>query len=304
MLALQPAHNSSLGAWIFATHLTDILVAHPADLLDISSGLGDTLEGVAGEDELILLGLGDLDIDTGLHNDAADDLLANEVAAHTPLVSIFGPPRCIRRLVFQILLERDSFPNVPDLDLEVASLGVLLNVDVDGEMGIDVAHLVLEALGDTDDQVVDDGADGTESGNVLAVAMVNLETDDALLDDGEVDGDVAEVLNELATGALDGNDPGLDRDLDCKPKVALVIRILYATSPNTVVSISKLGRPAKKKRPSPVWQLSSPDSLSQSTHSHANSSPPGGCRRSVGRFRLAKPAPRPSSLARAVDIAE
>lgn len=67
----------------FATYLTDILVAHPADLLDISSGLGDTLEGVAGEDKLILLGLGDLDIDTGLHNDAADDLLADEVAAQT-----------------------------------------------------------------------------------------------------------------------------------------------------------------------------------------------------------------------------
>lgn len=85
-------------------------------------------------------------------------------------------------------------------------------------MGIDVAHLVLEALGDTDDQVVDEGADGTESGDVLAVAMVNLEADGALLDDGEVDGNVAEVLDELAAGALDGNDPGLDRDLDCEPR--------------------------------------------------------------------------------------
>lgn len=80
---LSTSPNISWSIIAFATYLTDILVAHPADLLDISSGLGDTLEGVAGEDELILLGLGDLDIDTGLHNDAADDLLADEVAAQT-----------------------------------------------------------------------------------------------------------------------------------------------------------------------------------------------------------------------------
>lgn len=80
----------------------------------------------------------------------------------------------------------------------VASLLVDVKVDVDGEMGIDVTHLVLEALGDTDDQVVDKGADGAESGNVLAVAMVDLEANNALLDDGEVDGDVAQVLGELA----------------------------------------------------------------------------------------------------------
>lgn len=80
----------------------------------------------------------------------------------------------------------------------VASLLVDVKVDVDGEMGIDVTHLVLEALGDTDDQVVDKGADGAESGNVLAVAMVDLEANNALLDDGEVDGDVTQVLGELA----------------------------------------------------------------------------------------------------------
>lgn len=50
----------------------------------------------------------------------------------------------------------------------VARLGVLLDVDVDGEMGIDVSHLVLEALGDTDDQVVDERSDGSESGDILA----------------------------------------------------------------------------------------------------------------------------------------
>ncbi len=46
-----------------------------------------------------------------------------------------------------------------------------------GEMGIDVAHLVLEALGDADDQVVDEGADCAEGGDVLADAMVDLDAD-------------------------------------------------------------------------------------------------------------------------------
>ena len=63
-----------------------------------------------------------------MHGDTAHDLLANEVS---------------------------------DLDLEQTSLLVLLDVDVDGEMGVDVAHLVLVALGDTNDQVVDDGSDGS-----------------------------------------------------------------------------------------------------------------------------------------------
>ena len=82
-------------------------------------------------------------------------------------------------------------------------------------MGIDVAHLVLEALGDTDDQVVDEGADGAEGGNVLADTVVDLDADQVLLDDREVDGDVAQVLGELAARALDRDEPRLDRDLDC-----------------------------------------------------------------------------------------
>lgn len=64
----------------YCTHLTDILVPHSADLLDVCSALGDSLEGVAAQDQLILLGLGDLDVNTLLHDDTADELLANEVA--------------------------------------------------------------------------------------------------------------------------------------------------------------------------------------------------------------------------------
>lgn len=82
-------------------------------------------------------------------------------------------------------------------------------------MGVYVTHLVLEALGDTDDQVVDERPDGTESGDVLAVAMVDLDSDDVLLEEGEVDGQMAEVLLELAAGALNCDESRLDGNLDC-----------------------------------------------------------------------------------------
>lgn len=108
--------------------------------------------------------------------------------------------------------------NVPDLNFPVARLIVLLNVDVDGEVGIDVTQLVLVALGHADDEVVDDGADGAEGGDVLAGAVVDLDPDDVLLDDREADGNVAQVLAELAARALDRDQPRLDRDLDCKSR--------------------------------------------------------------------------------------
>lgn len=122
------------------------------------------LDRVAGQNELILLGLGDLDVDTLLHHDPAHNLLADEVA---------------------------------DLDLVQTRVGLLVQVDVDGEMGVDVAHLVLEALGHADDQVVDDSADGAEGGDILAVAVVDLNRDGVLLGLAEDDCQVAEVLDEL-----------------------------------------------------------------------------------------------------------
>jgi hypothetical protein len=87
---------------------------------------------------------------------------------------------------------------IPDLDLPQTSLIVLVQVHVDGEMGIDVSHLVLEALRDADNQVVDQGSDSAESSDVLAGAMVKLNVDDVLLGVREVDGEMAEVLAELA----------------------------------------------------------------------------------------------------------
>jgi len=153
-----------------ATNLTDILVPHSADLLDVGGALGDVLERVAAQLQLVLLVLGGLDLDALVHDDPADDLLADEVA---------------------------------DLDLVQAGLGVLLDVDVDGEMGVHVAHLVLEAPGHADDHVVDQRAHGAQRRDVLARAVVQLDVDDVLLGVREVHGDVVEVLGELACGVLE-----------------------------------------------------------------------------------------------------
>ena len=105
--------------------------------------------------------------------------------------------------------------HIPDLDVDVASLVVLLDVDVDGKVSVDVSHLVLVALRYADDQVVDVGTDGSEGGDVLAGAVVDLDVDDILLGLGEVDSQVAQVLGKLASGTLDGDIPRLDVDLDC-----------------------------------------------------------------------------------------
>lgn len=63
-------------------------------------------------------------------------------------------------------------------------------------MGVDVTHLVLEALGDTDDHVVNDGADSAESGEVLAGTVVHGDGQKIGLGGGERDGDVGKVLVE------------------------------------------------------------------------------------------------------------
>lgn len=77
-------------------------------------------------------------------------------------------------------------------------------------MSVDVAHLVLETSGNTNDQVVDDGTDGTEGGNLLTGAMVQFDRDDVLLGTAKCDGDVRKVFDEFAPGSLDGDDSRFD----------------------------------------------------------------------------------------------
>ena len=80
-----------------------------------------------------------------MHCDSSYDLLANEVSKNEKSVLI---PSCPIYLV-QSLAWRSS--NIPNLNLVQIGFLVLLNVDIDGEMGVDVSHLVLEAFRNADD---------------------------------------------------------------------------------------------------------------------------------------------------------
>ena len=75
-------------------------------------------------------------------------------------------PRC-----FQTLRQAQIL-NIPDIHLVKPGFRILLEVDVDGEVGIHVAHLVFETLGDANYQVVNDGFDSPKCGNVLPCAVM------------------------------------------------------------------------------------------------------------------------------------
>jgi hypothetical protein len=96
---------------------------------------------------------------------------------------------------------------IPDLNFGIVSLLVLLDVDVDGKVSVDVAHLVEETTGDTDNQVVDKGSDGTEGSDTLSNTVVQLDGDEVLLWATETDGNMGKVLCELASGSLDSDNP-------------------------------------------------------------------------------------------------
>ena len=87
---------------------------------------------------------------------------------------------------------------IPNLYLVKASLFVLLNVDIDWEMGVDVSHLVFIPLCDTDNEVSDDGLDSAESSDIFAAAMVDLDRDKIFLREGEADGKVGEIFCQFA----------------------------------------------------------------------------------------------------------
>lgn len=174
---LQLLNNSALLRNVDTVQeLTDILVAGLAALLDRSGSLGDVLQIVTSDDELTLLLLADLDLDT-LESLDVDSLLAAQVV----------------------------------LDLERA---VLLDIQVGREESVDAAHLVLVTLGDTDDHVVDDGLDGADGSDLLTVAVNNGNLDLAVADLLEGDINVGEVVVQSTTGAVDSDLTGLDLDSD------------------------------------------------------------------------------------------
>lgn len=98
----------------------------------------------------------------------------------------------VYRSALYFRIEVDYFS--PNLDLVVIGLLVLLHVDIDGEMRIHVTHLVLVALGDANDQIVDDGLDSAEGSDILARAVVDLDLDDRFLGQREAHRDVREIF--------------------------------------------------------------------------------------------------------------
>lgn len=149
-------------------------------MVDHSSGLGDLLDVVTGEDDLILDLGGAVDLDAGEHLDDTLELLTKEVV---------------------------------DVDL----LLVLRDEAVDGEMRIDETHLVLVAVGDASDHVLDVSGDGADGGDGLAGSEPHLKVDLFVLGADKVHVDVADVLeaaDEGATGAGDLDLTGADLDGD------------------------------------------------------------------------------------------
>jgi len=157
--------------------LTDILATGDlGDVVDHSSRLGDSVDVVASEDDLILDLLRAVDLDTREHLDNTDELLTKEVV---------------------------------DADLGL----VITDTTVDGEVSIDETHLVLVALSDTDDHVLDVTGDSADAGNSLTSSEPHLEKDVLVLvtlDDHVQIADVTEVTDELTTGALHLDDLALD----------------------------------------------------------------------------------------------
>lgn len=172
-------NQSTLGNVDTIQELTDILVSDSADLLDIGTVLRNSLQRVTRDDQLILLGLGRLNGNTVKDLHLSDSLLTQEVS-----------------------------------DLNVLLAINLNNVDVDWEMRIHVSHLVLVTLGDTSDQVGNQRLDSSQSGNVLSVTVVDSDLDSVVIDLGESNVDVLQVLGQLTSWAGNLDDSGLDVDGD------------------------------------------------------------------------------------------
>ena len=155
--------------------LTDILVSGLTDLLDVGSILRNLLDRVTRENDLILLSGGELNLNT-LSNWDQSDLLVTQV--------------------------------VSDLD-ELLTI-LLNNIDIDREVRIDISHLVLVTSSDTSDHVVNKRLDSSQSSNVLSVTVVDSDLDQSVVDLGEGDINVLQVLGQDTSWTSDLDDSGLD----------------------------------------------------------------------------------------------
>jgi hypothetical protein len=69
-------------------------------------------------------------------------------------------------------------------------------------MGVDISHLVFITLCNASDQVVDEGLDCAEGGDVLASAVVEFNVDNVLRGVRKADGEMGHVFDEFACGGL------------------------------------------------------------------------------------------------------
>ena len=125
-----------------------------------------------------------------MHCDSSYDLLANEVSKNETSALI---PFCPIYLVQSL-----EISNIPNLNLVQIGLLVLLNVDIDGEMGVDVSHLVLEAFRNAGDQVINECSDRSEGSDALARTVVEFDINDVFGGVREGDGEMSEVFGEFS----------------------------------------------------------------------------------------------------------
>jgi len=167
--------------------LADVLVLDEDALLDLGGGLGDELEVIALNCDLVLLSSLDA-LDAGRHRDAANVLLTQEVAHFHRRASI-------------------------------------LNGDVDGEMGVDALHLITVAVGNAFHHVFDMADDGSHGSDVFAAAKPFLDLNSLLAEHFDVQLGVLEGLAKDSAFALNRNDAVVHRRRDVLRDLHLQARV-------------------------------------------------------------------------------
>jgi len=167
--------HTGLGHVNSVKELTDILVLGLARLLNVGSSLGDAVDVVSGENNLVLDLLCSGNGHTLEHWDPANNKLAEIVS-----------------------------------DLHVLSL-LVIKSDLDGEMGIDESHLVLKAPGNTSDEVLDVADHSADTGDLLAGTKPDTHSD-RLGGSLNLKVQVAEVALEGPAGSSHSHNTRLDLD--------------------------------------------------------------------------------------------
>jgi hypothetical protein len=127
--------------------------------LNVGGTLRNIVDIHSSQLKLVLDVLRGKHINTLVHDNAAGNLLSQKV---TTLVSACSVT---------------VFRHIPNFNLKQSSLFVLLNVQVDGEMCVDISHLVSVTFCDTDNHVVDERSDCSESSDILARTVVEFNVD-------------------------------------------------------------------------------------------------------------------------------